>query len=106
MKQLATGLGIIVIGSFLFFGVSFLVTYVMVDLAALFEVPYLKDFTFWNFFGLTVIFSILNIKSKKTKGDEDDADEKLARSIGETLSSVITLLLLWGLCYVVNYFFL
>lgn len=104
MKQLATGLGIIVIGSFLFFGVSLLVTYVVLDLVNLFSIPYLKEFTFWNLFGLVVVFSILNLRSKKTKEDSDDADDKLVKSIGETISSVITLLMIWGLCYVINYF--
>jgi hypothetical protein len=103
MKTLATGLGILVIGSFLFFGVGFLVTYIIADLSALFAIPYLKDFTFWNFFGVTVIFSILNLRTKKVKDDENDADDKLVKSIGETISSVITLLMIWGLCHLLNY---
>lgn len=104
MKQLATGLGIIVIGSFLFFGVSLFVTYVIADLINLFSIPYLKEFTFSNILGLVIVFSILNLRSKKTKEDLEDADDKLVKAIGETISSIITLSMTWGLCYVINYF--
>ena len=104
MKQLATALGIIVIGSFLFFGVSILVTYLIKDLINLFNIPYLREFTFSNIFGVVIVFSILNLRSKKTKEDSEDADDKLVKAIGEPISSVITLLMTWGLCYVVNYF--
>lgn len=103
MKQLATALGIIVIGSFLFFGVSTLVTYVIADLTRLFQIPYLKEFTFWNLFGLVVVFSILSMRSKKEDSNAEP-DEKMLKTISETISSAIALMMIWGLCYVINYF--
>lgn len=104
MKNLATAIGVLIIGSFLFFGISFLMTYVAIDVTRLYQIPYLNTFTFSNMFGLIVVVSMIRTKAQK-KTDEDDS-EKFARSIAETISGALTITLLWGLCYIAKYLFM
>jgi hypothetical protein len=104
MKNLATAIGVLMIGSFLFFGTSFLMTYVSIDLIRLFQIPYLNALTFSNMFGLIAVVSLIRTKAPK-RTDEDEA-EKFARSIADTISGALTITFLWGLCYVAKYLFL
>lgn len=102
MKQIATAVGALVIASALFFGISFWMSYVVVDLVRLFDIPYLNTFSFFNVFGTIIIISIMRMKveNKKSEGDTDD---QLVRSISNTLSGFVSILLMWALCYIVKY---
>lgn len=104
MKQIATAVGALVIASALFFGISFWMSYVIVDLIKLFDIPYLNTFSFFNVFGAIIVISIMRMKAeKKTEGDTDD---HLVRSIANSLSGFVSILLMWGLCYIVKYLFM
>ena len=107
MKQIASAIGILFIGSALFFGVGFLQTFVLLDLAQLFDVPYLKEIGFQQFFGIVVIFSVLTLKGKPKKDkDEDSEDEKIAHGVASTLSGALNVLMIWGLCYLAKFLFM
>jgi hypothetical protein len=105
MKQIATAIGLLFIGSSLFFGMGFLQTYVLMDLTSLFNVPYLKEIGFWQFFGLVIIFSVLTLKAKPKK-DDDSEDEKIAHGIAQSISGALTVLMIWGLCYLAKFLFM
>ena len=105
MKQIATAIGVLVIGSTLFFGISFLMCYVVIDLIQLFNIPYLKTFSFFNVFGTIIILSIVRMKTENKKS-ESETDDQMVRSIANTISGALSILMLWGLCYIIKYLFM
>jgi hypothetical protein len=106
MKQIASTIGILFIGSALFFGVGFLQTYVLLDLARLFDVPYLKEIEFWQYFGIVIIFAVLTLKAKPKDKEEDSEDEKIVNGLAGTISGAINVLIIWGLCYLAKFLFM
>ncbi len=105
MKQIASFIGVLFIGSALFFGIGFLVAYVILDLAQLFDVPYLKSLTLWQSFGLTIVFSVLSMKAKPRKNDDPEED-KIAIGVADSITGALNVLMIWGLCYLANFLFL
>ena len=105
MKQIATAIGVLVIAATLFFGTSFLISYAVIDIVRLFDIPYLKTFSFFNIFGVIIVISMIRMKTehKKSEGENDD---KMIQAISKTISGILSILMLWGLCYIVKYLFM
>ena len=104
MKQIASAIGVLFIGSALFFGAGFLIAYVILDLAHLFDIPHLKSLSLWQSYGLTIVFSILVMKSKPRKSDDPEED-KIAAGVAESITGALNVLMIWGLCYLAKFLF-
>jgi hypothetical protein len=104
MKQLATAISTIIVSAFLFFGLSFLMSYVILDIAQLYSIPFILDFTISQVFASIVILSIARIKIR-SKTDED-AEDQIVTAIVNIITAVLTISMLWGFCYIIKYLFL
>jgi hypothetical protein len=78
--------------------------YVVIDLIQLFDIPYLKTFSFFNVFGAIIILSIVRMKVENKSDSE--TDDRMVRSIANAISGALTILMLWGLCYIIKYLFM
>jgi len=83
------------------FMLSLLSTYIIVNISDLFEIPYLKDFTFIQILGLCLVIGIIKYKPKSKS--EKSEDKKFTDSLLEGFFSLIDItffyLLAWGITY-------
>jgi hypothetical protein len=104
MKQIATIIMALFLGAALFFGISFLMCYVIIDIAKLFSIPYLINFNFYQVFGAIIVLSIARMKGEKK--EDKEPEDKFAQAVASTISGALNILLIWGMCYTVKFLFL
>jgi nucleoside permease NupC len=106
MKQIATGIVALFLGAALFFGISFWMSYVTLDIVKLYKIPYLINFDFYQIFGSIIVLAIVRMKTNNQKNDKDsEVEDKFTQSIAQTISGGLNILLIWGLCYAAKYLF-
>jgi hypothetical protein len=85
--------------------IGLLAVYIIIDVARLFQLPFLTELSFAQVYGL---YSLINLmKFKFTKEDlekEAEDDEKaFAKSIAIAVIYTIFLMLFWGMSYIMNF---
>lgn len=107
MKQLATIIMTLTVSTVLFFGISFWMCYVILDIIHLFTIPYFINLTMSQVFAIIVILAIARMKTDNTdkskESIEETAEETMIKAIGRTISGSLTILFIWGLCYIAKY---
>jgi len=82
------------------FLLSMLSTYIIVDLADLFAIPQLKDFSFLQVFGLCIIIGIIKYKPDTKSKEEKSFSGSLLEGFIKLFGSAIFYLLAWGITYI------
>ena len=63
-------------------------------------------FDFYQIFGSISVLAIIRMKTDNQKNDKDsEVEDKFIRSIAQTISGGLNILLIWGLCYAAKYLF-
>jgi len=82
------------------FLLSMLSTYIIVDLVNLFAIPWLKNLSFIQIFGLCIIIGIIKYKPDTKSEEEKSFSDSLLEGFIKLFGSAIFYLLAWGITYI------
>jgi hypothetical protein len=104
MDNLMAFLGTIVFGIAIALCCTTLVSYVMLDVSILYDIPKLKELTYWQMFGLLLLSRIVLFKTKD-EDDKNNTDNPIVNIVVKAIEYVILILSFWGIAHVVHQMF-
>lgn len=80
-------------------GLPILESYIILDIAKLFSVPYLVDFSLYQIIGLVFVLTVVQLRAPIKNSEEDYS---LAH---KTFMYILSFFVLWGSAYLISYLF-
>jgi hypothetical protein len=95
---IAISIGIVILFSMIF-GISALEAYIIGDLSNLFNIPHLKELTFIQLYGLTIVWGIFSSKLPKKEAEGDYSGWL------KLVMYATSFLIVWGAAHLFHHFF-
>lgn len=75
--------------------------YIALSISTLYQIPYLSTMSFIQLYGLILVINLLKYNKDKKEKDQSSYGGKMKKIFLEILEKVVSLLVFWGLAYII-----